>query len=278
VKFMQCKAQIAVLLALLSGFSSAGSAQQTAPDKAPASATTGSQNQQKVLASKPSTTATTSPTDNVGKQPAAEEKKPDVPLSERAHAVMEHTTWAFPMFKAGEAQAKEITQIDHFPYTEQLYQPSFTIEAHAKSEDSFSTPEQAMISRISDMMNADYGAWLSVWDPPSRAVTEKMEEQHKITPASQLALWKSTFSQARLTLARRVVTGPYVILTYHLTSDGRPVYAAEFPSIFHQVDGRWYATQELTQDPLPAISPWTKGETKQELDVRPLQKEKAVSQ
>src|SRR5579872_590402 len=75
---------------------------------------------------------------------AAPNHKPEVRLSERAKAIMEHTSWVFPMFKTAEAQAKTITQIDHFPYTEQLYTPSYTIESHPESQDSFSSPEKAM--------------------------------------------------------------------------------------------------------------------------------------
>jgi hypothetical protein len=275
---MRYTAQSLMLLTLLGGVSSLGAAQQWAEDKSATIVSKGKEKKQSP-SSAVAKAPTTFPQDSAAQQASEDTKKTDVPLSERGQAIMDHTTWAFPMFKAGEAQAKEITQIDHYPYTEQFYQPRYIIEAHAQSQDTFSTPEEAMVSRISAMMNADYSAWLAAWDKPSRIATEKMQEQHHITPESQLAMWKATFDKARLTLARRVVTGPYVIVTYYLTSNGQPIYSAEFPSIFHQVDGQWYATQDLTQDPLPAISPWSKGQTRTELDVRPLQKEqKAVSQ
>ena len=201
-------------------------------------------------------------------------EKPSVTLSERARQIAEHTTWAYPMFKAGETQVKEITQIDHFPYLEQLYQPSFTIEERPEGQDRFGSPEEAMISRTSEMMHADYDAWLAAWDPASQKMTEKIEQQQKITPQNRLQMWKAAFTRSRFTLAHRIQTGQYVILTYQLTVDGRPAYPAEFPVIFHQLEGRWYATQDLSKDPLPSASPWLSGQNKVEVEVRPLQLEK----
>ena len=210
-----------------------------------------------------------------GKTVFPADEKPPVKLSPRAEAIREHTTWAYPMFNAGTTQVKEITQIDHFPYLEQHYEPAYTIEARPEGEDRFSSPEEAMISRTSEMMHADYDAWLGAWDDRSRQLTEKIEKLQKITAENRLAMWKAAFTTSRFTLAHRIQTGPYVILTYHLTREGHPVVPAEFPVIFHELKGRWYATQELSKDPLPSTSPWMSGQDKVEVQVRPLPEERS---
>jgi hypothetical protein len=203
-------------------------------------------------------------------------EKPPVKLSPRAELIREHTTWAYPMFNAGPTQVKEITQIDRFPYVEQTFQPAFTIEAQPQGDDRFTSPEEAMISRTSEMMHADYDAWMGDWDAPSRVLTEKIETLQKTTRENRVQMWKAAFSTSRFTLAHRIQTGPYVILTYHLTRDGRPVVPAEFPVIFHLVEGRWDATQDLSKDPLPSSSPWMTGQDKVEVQVRPLPEEKTT--
>ena len=52
-----------------------------------------------------------------------------------------------------------------------------------------------------------------------------------------------------------------MILTYRMvTAQGQAIYdGMEFPVVFRDVDGAWRATQNLREDEMLAVMPWSGG-------------------
>lgn len=179
--------------------------------------------------------------------------------------------WVSPTHSTTEPQEKELTMVSHFKYREQEYDPPVVIRrAVPKSERRQSTPEEAMISRVSAMMAQDYDWWLETWDAESRQLTIENNLAQGRSAEYFLQWWGDTFRFANVALTRRVETGPYVVITYRLvTPSGLDAGdGIEFPSIFHQVDDRWLATLDLRRDPLVPASPWVSGRARMEQTVR----------
>lgn len=179
--------------------------------------------------------------------------------------------WVWPTHSTMEPQEKELTVVSHFTYREQEYEPPVVIEhAVPKSQRRLGSPEEAMISRVSAMMAGDYDGWLETWDAESRRLTDQNNRAQGRSPEFFLQWWDDTFRLAKVALARRIETGPYVVVTYRLvTPEGRDAGdGIEFPTVFHKVEDRWLATLDLRRDPLVPASPWVSGESRMEVTVR----------
>jgi len=183
----------------------------------------------------------------------------------------EINTWIKPLYKTAKGQQKTITQVDKFPYREQVYQPPVTIKGLAKSQYRYVTPEDAMVSRFSAMMNGDYEGWLASWDAKSQRLLKQLDAEPNRGPDKRIAQWKGLFEKAKPVLIRRIQTGQYVIITYKLlTADGKDAGMFEFPTVLHEVGGLWSGTEDLSGDALPTMSPWVSGKLADEVDIRPL--------
>lgn len=172
--------------------------------------------------------------------------------------------WVTPRFTSTAVESKTLTLKEYYDYTEASYTPPYTISTPVPVDQArWETPEQVMLSRISAMMLGDYEAWLSHYDPASRDFIAWKNAERGDTPETWLALWKDRLRVMRFKLKRRIQTGPYVIITYEMvTLDGKDASGGlELPVVFREFEDRWYATQELWQDGLVALSPWVSGKS-----------------
>lgn len=177
-------------------------------------------------------------------------------------AAQQAPSWVEPAYPTTPPEDKVLTMVDIHHYQERRFEPPIAVEPIPPGAESFATPEQAFLSRFSAMMRGDYELFMATWDDASRVLTEARDIENGQTPDFYVANWKSIFDAATATLVRRIDAGDYVILTYkYVMPDGTELIEAEFPGMFREYDDGWRATQELSKDDLPVISPWVSGET-----------------
>jgi hypothetical protein len=179
-------------------------------------------------------------------------------------------SWAWPAYSATQPQEKAISMIDHYRYREVKYEPPIVVQAISRERQSYRTPEEAMISRMSAMMTSDFDWWMSTWDQDARKQTIDNQKAEGRTKEFWVQWWQEMFSTIRVVLVRRIETGKYVVLTYRLmTPEGQDAgNEMEFPTIFHDVEGKWLATLDLSEDSLVFQSPWVSGKNETEETVR----------
>jgi len=179
--------------------------------------------------------------------------------------------WVWPRVSTTPPEPRTLTLLDHYDYREMRYDPPYLIDAGVpKAEARYDRPEYVVLARISAMLAGDYDWWLQNWDPESREFIARKNAENGDTPESWVTLWKDRLRFMRFKLVRRIESGPYVIVTYHLvTPKGADAgNGLEMPIVLHRVGERWYATQALHKDPFLPASPWVTGQKVMEVDVR----------
>jgi hypothetical protein len=183
-------------------------------------------------------------------------------LGSGAAQAQQGQSWVFPAYPTTPPEDKVITTIDTIHYEERRFEPELVVEAIPPGAESYASPEQAFISRLSAMIRGDYDRFMASWDDLSRQLTEANDAERGQTPTLYIETWRSIFDAAKATMVRRIDTGDYVVITYkYVLPDGTVLVDIEFPGMFREFDDGWRATQELARDDLLAISPWVTGQT-----------------
>ena len=170
--------------------------------------------------------------------------------------------WVWPTFETDKPTEKVLTVLRVYKYGESVFEPSIPISAISKARQDYSTPEKAMVSRVSAMMQGDYEWWLSTWEPDSlREVQERNRKMGK-GPEQWLQWWRDSFRFVHFSLVRKIISGNFVFITYRMLSkDGKDLGSGiEFPTVFKKIGEKWLVTGELSGDPLVLKSPWVNGE------------------
>lgn len=170
--------------------------------------------------------------------------------------------WVFPSFPATPPEERTLTAVHIYNYEESLFAPPVTVtDPIPQAAADYSTPERAMITRVSAMMTGDFDWYQETWDPLSLAVLQEHDAYFNNDSAEYLERWANIYASHRNQLIRRIDSGSYVILTYKMIDEEGVglMDDMEFPAVFEQQDGQWLASQDLMRDPLPEISPWVQG-------------------
>ena len=114
-------------------------------------------------------------------------------------------------------------------------------------------PEQATIALISAMASQDFDWFRSVWDPAGIKAMEERDKEVNHDPSFWKQTWARVLENKRVELTTRIETGDYVLIAYRLVAvdASQPATdAMEFTTPLRRNNGRWFATQELAEDPV----------------------------
>lgn len=144
-----------------------------------------------------------------------------------------------PIFPSTPREQKEFTVRYIYDYAESTYTPPATLPVITPAQFDRSTPEGALIALVSAMQQGNYEAWLQCWD----SVSQKTFSDAKQDPATWRKNAQAALAGKTVVLVYRLEVVGYVILDARLATgkSQSPV----FPSIFRNVNGKWYATNEL---------------------------------
>ena len=142
-----------------------------------------------------------------------------------------------------------------FPYIERAYDPPHVLplKKHRLGPEELTSPEAVVTSLASALRNLDWEWYQSLWDEPSRKLTDTMFANAGYTPAQRVAEWREAYVGKDLHITRRIDMEGYALISIAPT-DGNPnVWAALPPlSTKRSASGRWWLTHELRSHPIPA--------------------------
>ena len=157
-----------------------------------------------------------------------------------------------PDFPRSSPQSKEYSFTARYHFIERTYSPAVVIPRVSQAPALIQSAEEALISQFSAVDALDYDWWLSTWDDPAQ---HKMAES-ATKPVDSKKVWQQQWEgkagKLNVKLTRWMISGPYVILAYTLsTADQKgSTTLPETATAFRLWNGNWKATLDLEGDPI----------------------------
>lgn len=168
-------------------------------------------------------------------------------------AAAQHATE--PMFRTeAPVQQKVVAEYQYF-FTVSRYSSPVPVAITTRDKASYASPEQATMALVSAMATQDFEWFRSVWDAASVKVLEERDKTTNQDAAFWKNAWARGFANTRVELTTRIETGEYVLIAYRLVpanATTREGAATELVTALKADKGRWFATQELADDPVLA--------------------------
>jgi len=150
------------------------------------------------------------------------------------------------------------------------YNPPVIVGFIQKVSSAYGTPEEAAVTQFSAMWNQDYEWWLEGWSEESKLLMKQRDEQLKRTSKDWIERWKGLANKS-LELTYRgdyFKDGQlYILIGYKIKDKNSQekidkVKELESTIVFKRAGLKWYAVQELMEDPVfnNILKLWHSGE------------------
>ncbi len=131
-------------------------------------------------------------------------------------------------------------------YVGKSYDPPIQVQPVTRDAWKPTTPEEAYRGLYAANMQGDRQWLLECYAPSERAeLDEKLTDEALADAKHQISVW------SKHEIVERIEYGPYVILLVRLQNQYGGKGGMAFA--FKRVDGRWYATNELADDPFATV-------------------------
>ncbi len=149
-------------------------------------------------------------------------------------------------------QSKEYSFTGRYHYVERDYAPAVVIPRVPQAPATVQSAEEALISQFSAVDQLDYDWWLSTWDDAAQKKFAEREPKAAEAKKSFQQQWEGKAGKLNVKLTRWMISGPYVILAYTLsTADQKGTTTLpETATAFRLWNGNWRATLDLEGDPI----------------------------
>jgi len=158
-----------------------------------------------------------------------------------------------PMFRTAPPVQQKVVAEYHYFFTVNRYTSPVPVAITTRDKASYSSPERATIALISAMATQDFEWFRSVWDAASIKVLDERDKKGNQDAAFWKNAWARAFANARVELTTRIETGDYVLIAYRLVPANATAPQSdngELVTALKADKGRWFATQELADDPV----------------------------
>jgi hypothetical protein len=161
-----------------------------------------------------------------------------------------------PAFPVGPPTNGSVIVENEYRYTIRQYTPPVDVVMVSRAAAKYDNPEAAAIAGISAMVAQDVEWFRATWDAPSAALLEKRDREQGQDAGFWTKAWQRAFTGKKVQLVTRMETGQYVIVGYRVIdpkeqSGGKsPGADFELVTVLKRDGEKWFATQELTQDPV----------------------------
>jgi hypothetical protein len=157
-------------------------------------------------------------------------------------------------FATGDPIEQKVIAEDQYYFTVKQYTQPVPVSLTTRERAAYDTPEQATMALISAMASQDFDWFRSVWDPAGIKALEERDKKANHDPSFWKHTWARAFANKRVELTTRIETGDYVIIAYRVIAIdvSQPADAMELTTPLKRENGRWFATQELAEDPVLA--------------------------
>lgn len=156
------------------------------------------------------------------------------------------------LYPASSPQSKEFTFTGRYHYIERDYTPAVVIPRVSEAPKEVKSAEEALISQFSAVDALDYDWWLATFDEPAQKQMLSAEANADAAKKDWKQEWQPKAGKLNVKLTRWMISGPYVILAYTLsTADQKGMGTLpEYATAFKIWDGNWRATLDLQGDPV----------------------------
>lgn len=162
-----------------------------------------------------------------------------------------------PLFTTTPPIAKKVVVEDQYHFTIRQYSPAVKVKLITRDKASYDSPEAAAISAISAMASKDFEWFRSTWDRSSIEIMDKQDKALNHSAEFWVGAWGKAFENRKVELTARIETGDYILIAYKLVKEfahsdppdtsGKEI---ELVTVLKFQEGKWLATQELSQDPV----------------------------
>jgi hypothetical protein len=159
-------------------------------------------------------------------------------------------------FATGAPIEQKLIVEDQYYFTVKPFSPPVPVSLTTRERAVYDTPEQATMALISAMASQDFDWFRSVWDTAAIKVLEERDKKANHDASFWRQTWARVLANRRVELTTRIETGDYVLIAYRLVAldAAQPATdAMELTTPLKRENGRWFATQELAEDPVLAF-------------------------
>jgi hypothetical protein len=154
-------------------------------------------------------------------------------------------------YPLSQPKIEKISMEDVYYFTVSNYEPRVRVLFVSPSTASYGTPEDAAVALISAVVSGEYQWWRSVYSQSANAVMDKDDKESSRTPEVWKQLWKERLSGKDAYLTTRIETGDYVIVAGVFIMPNDPEgQTVKMQVAFKHEGSRWFATQDLADDPV----------------------------
>jgi hypothetical protein len=155
-------------------------------------------------------------------------------------------------YKTSAPEKQKVVEELVYYYEVSSYTPPIPVDVTKTAN--ASTPEGAAMQLLEAMHSLDFDRWLRLWTPESQELMKSQYKKNGTGPDVFKNGWSKAFAGHSVSLAKKIETGPYVIIVATLSPVGgaatTPTQPIEMQFVLKQVNGAWMATQELASDPV----------------------------
>jgi hypothetical protein len=155
-------------------------------------------------------------------------------------------------FPRSSPQSKEYSFTGRYHYVERAYAPAVVIPRVSSSPSLMQSAEEALTSQFSAVDALDYDWWLSTWDDAAQKKFAEREPKAADAKKQWQQQWEGKAGKLNVKLTRWMISGPYVILAYTLSTADQKGSSTlpETATAFRIWNGNWRATLDLEGDPV----------------------------
>ncbi len=167
---------------------------------------------------------------------------------------------ASPRYATGPELENMIRVTQVFPYMERQAIPPYEIQIVPSGFRNRVSAVDAMVARVSAMMDFDFEAWVQSWHPDLQEELLDGRLGLPSDPNRWTGWWANVFANHRFRIVREIQTGTFHIVSYKVEPiGGLASDSIEIPVPFEAINGEYFVTDALSRDGLVTSSPWSSG-------------------
>jgi len=153
-------------------------------------------------------------------------------------------------FPTAPAVTNKIVAEDEYAFAVRRYDPPVEVKTVAREKASYRTPEATTVALISAMSAQDFEWFRSLWDAGSLRIMEARDNELNQDRKFWTSAWERALKDRKVELTDRIESGDYVFIAYRLVPIAGSAEVVELITALKSQAGRWFATQELSTDPV----------------------------
>jgi len=165
--------------------------------------------------------------------------------------IIASSVFAVDGIKTAPPEYKELVIEEIHPFMIWKYESEYVVEYHQdRTKSNNNTPEDAVISFLSSMVNKDYDWFLDNWDESSRKQIVAEDKEKNLSPEFWFDLWENAYSENKQILTHRIQIPGYMLIGYKEVSIENPKEVRESAYCLKFENNKWLISNEIPGNPV----------------------------